>query len=101
MRLCIIKAYVEIERMHNSLLEKKKESKPGPIGQLLNSRLLIFVMLFGVTGFLGLPILWISPSFSRLEKYFWSVVNILYTTVLIILCVVICWWAYIRIVENV
>ena len=87
--------------MHNSLLEKKKESKLGPMGQLLNSRLLIFVMLFGVTGFLGLPILWMSPSFSRLEKYFWSVVNILYTTVLIILCVVICWWAYTRIVENV
>ena len=87
--------------MHNSLLEKRKESKTGPIGQLLNSRLLIFVMLFGVTGFLGLPILWMSPSFSRLEKYFWSVMNILYTTFLIIVCVVICWWAYIRIVENV
>ena len=85
---------------HNSL-QKKKENKPGLIVQLLNSRILIFVMLFGVTGFLGLPILWMSPSFSRLEKYFWSVVNIIYTTALIVLCVVICWWAYARIVENV
>ena len=86
--------------MQNSFLEKKPENKTGPLGQLLNSRLLIFVLLFAVTGFLGLPILWMSSSFSRLEKYFWSVVNIIYTTALIALSVVICWWAYARIVEN-
>jgi len=84
----------------NSLSEKKTDAKSSPMAQILRSRFLIFVLLFAVTGFLGLPILWLSPSFSRLEKYFWSVVNILYTSALIALCLAICWWAYTRIVEN-
>ncbi len=72
----------------------------SPMSQILRSRLLILVLLFAVTGFLGLPILWLSPSFSRLEKYVWSVVNILYTSAFIALCLAICWWAYFRIAGN-
>jgi hypothetical protein len=77
--------------------EKKGGQKPSQFEMILSSRRLIFVMLFAVTGFLGLPILWISPSFSRLEKYVWSVVNILYTSTLIAICLAICYWAWNRI----
>ena len=80
--------------------EKKGGQKPGPLEQILSSRLLIFVLLFAVTGFLGLPILWMSPSFSKLEKYFWSVVNILYTSILIAICLAICYWAWNRITGS-
>lgn len=51
--------------------------------KLLESRLAIFVMLFCVTGFLGIPVLWASPSFSKLEKSVWSVVVTIYTCALI------------------
>jgi hypothetical protein len=67
--------------------------------QLLRSRFFVFILLFGVTGFLGLPVLWISPVFSKLEKVVWSVVNILYTCALIWMCVLVCWWAYSKMVE--
>ncbi len=80
--------------------ETKRVKKLGQMEQILNSRLLIFVLLFAVTGFLGLPILWLSPSFSRLEKCFWTVVNILYTSTLIAICLAICYWAWNRIVGN-
>jgi len=81
--------------------EQQSGSKPSPLDLILKSRTLIFVMLFGVTGFLGLPVLWLSPSFSRLEKCFWSVVNILYTLLLIAITIAICWWSWNRIRGNV
>ncbi len=84
----------------NDAAEKKGGQKPSQFEQLLSSRRLIFVLLFAVTGFLGLPILWMSSSFSRLEKVFWSVVNILYTSILIAICVAICYWAWNRITGS-
>lgn len=57
------------------------------------ARLLILAMLFFVTGFLGLPVLWISKSFSLTEKLIWSVVNTIYTCALIAGTVAICVWA--------
>ena len=87
-------------QLPHSLTKKKVNTSSDLLGQVLDSRLLIFAMLFGVTGFLGLPVLWFSPRFSRREKYFWSVVNILYTSALIVLCAAICWWSYHRIVGN-
>lgn len=57
------------------------------------ARLLILAMLFFVTGFLGLPVLWISKSFSMTEKLIWSVVNTIYTCALIAGTVAICVWA--------
>jgi len=67
--------------------------KPGPMAELLNSRMLVFLLLFGVTGFLGLPVLWFSPAFSRLEKCVWSILNVVYSCFLIGSTMAICWWA--------
>jgi len=63
-------------------------------GGLLESRLAILGLLFGVTGFLGIPVLWMSPAFSRNEKIAWSVAVTIYTLVLIAIAVAICWWSY-------
>lgn len=50
---------------------------------LLHSRGLILGLLFGVVAILGLPLLWYSPSFNQKEKWFWSIVIILYTLLLV------------------
>jgi hypothetical protein len=57
-------------------------------------RWIILCVLFFVTGFLGLPVLWVSKSFSLTEKIIWSVVNIVYTSTLIAITAAICWWAF-------
>lgn len=57
------------------------------------TRFLILAMLFFVTGFLGLPVLWLSKSFSLTEKLIWSVLNTIYTCALIAGTVAICIWA--------
>jgi uncharacterized membrane protein YcjF (UPF0283 family) len=61
---------------------------------VLESRVAMFGMLFCVTGFLGLPLLWMSQKFTHAEKVVWSVVVVIYTLVLIGLTIAICWWSY-------
>jgi hypothetical protein len=68
--------------------------------QRSNSRFVTFALLFGVTGFLGLPLLWFSKHFSIPEKITWSILNILYSCFLIGMTAAICWWAYDRIFSN-
>lgn len=59
----------------------------GSSGGVSSSRPLIFGMLFGVTGALGLPLLWYSPVFTRKEKWLWSIINMLYTMGLIAIAI--------------
>ena len=69
--------------------------------QLVSNRKVILAMLFLVTGALGLPLLWLSPAFNPTEKVIWSLVNLVYTLMLIGLCVVICYWAYSQIMLSI
>jgi hypothetical protein len=62
--------------------------------RMISSRKFILMMLFLVTGALGLPLLWMSPALSPLEKILWSIVNLIYTLALIAICIAICTWAY-------
>jgi hypothetical protein len=73
------------------------QSKQNPKEKILGSRKTVLAILFFVTGFLGLPLLWLSPAFSNLEKWVWSFINIVYTSALIAGTVAICWWSYKRI----
>lgn len=59
------------------------EPAPEEASGIGSSRPLVFGILFGVTGALGLPLLWGSPAFSRKEKWVWSIINCLYTLGLI------------------
>lgn len=70
-------------------------ASPGPESdrERKTTRFLILAMLFFVTGFLGLPVLWLSKSFSLTEKLVWSVLNTIYTCALIAGTVAICVWA--------
>lgn len=62
--------------------------------QLLSSRKMILLLLFCATGFLGLPLLWMSQAFTVAEKVIWSVVNTIYTLALIAATIGICYWCY-------
>ncbi|MFN7893175.1 MAG: hypothetical protein ACK5OC_22965 [Pirellula sp.] len=76
------------------------QKKSEPLLDRQTTRIVMFVVLFGVTGFLGLPALWISKSFTPSEKIFWSIINTIYTSVLIGITAAICWWSYRQIFET-
>lgn len=63
---------------------------------ILSSRRTIFIILFGMTGVLGLPLLWLSHAFSAWEKVLWSALNTLYTLALIAMAAGVCYWCYLR-----
>ena len=54
----------------------------------------ILCTLFLVTGAIGIPLLWTTPSFSKKERIFWTVVVSIYTLILILGTAAIIWWAY-------
>lgn len=67
--------------------------------QILSSRKTILLLLFCATGFLGLPLLWMSHAFTMSEKVIISALNILYTCALIGVAAWACYWCYQRIQE--
>jgi len=90
--------------MNKTSSSKSREEKGGPVSiadqlrsGLLSNRRAILVLLWGVTGFLGLPVLWLSPKFSWSEKFVYSVMITLYSLFLIAFAGGIVWWAYLRI----
>lgn len=78
-----------VNRPHDQSEPAATEKNP-----LLHSRGLILGLLFGVTGALGLPLLWYSPVFGRNEKWLWSLVNIIYTLALILVAFGAIWFAW-------
>lgn len=64
------------------------------VERLVQSKLAVLAILFGVTGFLGLPLLWMNRRFSDGERVFWAIANIIYTSGLIYLAFRICLWSY-------
>lgn len=64
--------------------------------RLLASRRMILIVLFGATGVLGLPLLWLSPAFSMSEKIAWSILNSIYTSLLIAAAGAVCYWCYLQ-----
>lgn len=64
--------------------------------KVLSSRRTILLILFGMTGFLGLPLLWLSQAFTVGEKVLWSALNTIYTLILIGIAIGVCYWCYLR-----
>jgi hypothetical protein len=61
----------------------------------------VLLLLFLVTGFLGLPLLWMSRGFSPRMKVVWSIVNTIYTLLLIGCTVGILWWAWSKAMQSI
>ncbi len=55
---------------------------------------MVLAILFGVTGALGMPLLWMSTKFSLAERIFWSIAVITYTTALVGVTAAIVMWSY-------
>ncbi len=66
----------------------------GVWSQTLQSRTAVLATLFLVTGALGLPMLWYSPVFSRVDKILWTLMIMIYTTALIGVTWAIVVWCY-------
>ena len=66
----------------------------GGTDKLIQNKLAVLACLFFVTGFLGLPLLWMNRRFSTAERFLWSIVVTLYTLALIAIVVVIFVWVY-------
>ena len=64
---------------------------------LVQSKLAVLAVLFFVTGFLGLPLLWLSPRFSNVERWIWAILNTIYTCTLIWIVFKICMWSWAQI----
>lgn len=54
----------------------------------------ILLVNFGVTGVLGLPLIWYSKKFSSTQKIIWSIIVSIYTLILIGIVVAVCIWVY-------
>ena len=74
----------------------KRQAAPagGVWQQTLQSRVAVLGTLFLVTGALGLPLLWYSSVFSRVEKGLWSIVAVCYTAALLGVTWAILTWCY-------
>jgi len=79
---------------------------PQPRGQnsgrfqdsaLVQNKLAVLAVMFLVTGFLGLPLLWLCKKFSNAERWTWAVINTIYTCALIWVVVQVCLWSWGRI----
>lgn len=73
----------------------------GPAGRsgsgadkLIQNKLAVLACLFLVTGFLGLPLLWMNRRFSTAERFVWSLVVTIYTLALIGLVGLVVLWLY-------
>ncbi len=76
----------------DSNLASDVSTKPG----MFQGRAAVLGILFLVTGAIGLPLLWVSPSFSRAERIFWTIVVLLYTGALLVMAGGAIWWSYDR-----
>lgn len=56
-------------------------------------------LLFGVLAVFGLPLLWMSPAFTRSEKWFWTLAVCLYTLILVSVCILAIMFAYNALVQ--
>lgn len=66
----------------------------GGTDKLIQNKLAVLACLFFVTGFLGLPLLWMNRRFSTAERFFWAIIVTLYTLALIAIVVAIFMWVY-------
>lgn len=57
------------------------DSRAEPLGRFGHNKVGILATLFLVSGIVGLPLLLLSPAFSRPEKSFWTVAIIIYTAI--------------------
>jgi hypothetical protein len=61
---------------------------------IIDQRWFVFVAIFLVMMFLGLPLLWRCPAFSRAEKIIWTIVTLVYSVVVFWIFVLVMMWSW-------
>jgi hypothetical protein len=67
---------------------------------LLDNRWAVLAAIFFALMFLGLPLLWRCPNFSKTEKVVWTIIVLIYSTIIIWGFIAIMTWSYSRIAET-
>ena len=70
------------------------EPSAGSASEMVQSRAAVLAILFLVTGFLGIPLLWMNQKFSNLERILWAIIVTIYTVALIAIAWMIVMWSY-------
>ncbi|TWU57021.1 hypothetical protein Poly51_29420 [Rubripirellula tenax] len=79
------------EPIEATVVEARIVEEPA---KFLDNKWAVIAILFAVTGFLGIPLLWMNKSFSTLERVFWSIVVTIYTLLLLAGAAAVCMWSY-------
>lgn len=77
--------------MPGPLEESPPEENSTGLLSLLHKRWAILLLLFGVTGVLGLPLLWMSRAYRPFGKVILSIVVTIYTALLFLLVYLLLW----------
>ena len=65
-----------------------------PLGRFGHNKVGILVTIFLISGILGLPLLLLSPAFSKTEMGFWTIAVVIYTVILLVLLGTFLLWAW-------
>jgi hypothetical protein len=78
---------------HCLLMQSESPEKPPP-KDAIDKPWMVLLVLFGVTGCLGIPLLFMSRGFTNTSRILWSLVSILYTALLLWGFVLIMQWCW-------
>ncbi len=85
------------DEQFNSPIEARLVEPPA---KFLDNKWAVLAILFAVTGFLGIPLLWTNKNFTSTERIFWSIIVTIYTLFLIGGAAAICVWSYQQIIGR-
>lgn len=77
-----------------------KQSSKSKLNALLDNRWAVLAAIFFAMMFLGLPLLWRCPAFSRFEKLVWTIVVLIYSGLVFWLFYIVMVWCYGRITQS-
>jgi len=80
---------------------EKMRPVPSRLKLLLDNRWAVLAAIFFAMMFLGLPLLWRCPSFSKIEKLVWTLIVLIYSAVLLWVFYLVMAWCFGRISESV
>ncbi len=95
-----IEAELVAPPMADSSRHDARSAAKAAVSSVTESRAMVLAILFGVTGALGIPLLWVNKRFSVAERIFWSIAVLIYTTALVGITAAIVMWSYRMIMER-
>lgn len=86
--------------INRSTSARDDRTEKSRLKQLLDNRWAVLAAIFFAMMFLGLPLLWRCPSFSRFEKLIWTIVVLVYSGLILWVFFLVMSWSYQRISDS-